>query len=169
MKRCFKWLINCFTRWVSQMEKEEKIGFAIGGIIGIIVTISIFGFIDKVPATTSDYEQMEKQVIAIQQDPELLFKTDCNIYINNEVITVNFENDECKLTAQYDQNFEVLSISKDDNCIFGPFALGISLFMGFMTYCIVAFVITVVIFLLEILWEFIFHKSKVHKSKILKK
>lgn len=169
MKRCFKWLINCFTRWVNKMGKEEKIGFAIGGIIGIIVAISAFVSIDKVPATTFDYEPMEKQVIAIQQNPELLFKTDCNIYIKNKVITVNFENDECKLTSKYDQNFEVLSISKDDNYTFWLFALVLALCTGFVTYFIGAFMMTVVIFLLECLWEFICQKFKVHKSNSKKR
>lgn len=164
MKRCFKCLIDWFTRWVSKMEKDEKIGFAIGGIIGIIVGISVFVVIDKVPATTADYEPMEKQVSLIQQNPDLLFKTDCNIYIKDEVIIVNFENDECKLTARYNQNFEVLSISKEDKCIFWLFALVLALFIGFTTCFVGACGIIVVIFLLEILWEFICPKFKVHKS-----
>lgn len=169
MKRYFKGLINRFTRWVNKMRKEEKIGLAIGGIIGIIVAVSVFVVIDKVPATTDNYEPMEKQVSLIQQNHDLLFKTDCNIYINGEVITVNFENDECKLTAQYNQNFEVLSISKEDNYIFWLFALVLALFMGFATLWAVAFVMMVVIFLFEILWEFICSKFKVHKSNSQKR
>lgn len=79
MRRCFKWLIN----WFTKLGKEDRIGFVIGGIISIILAISIFVAIDKVPATPSDYEPMEKQAMAIQKDPDLLFSTNCNIYINN--------------------------------------------------------------------------------------
>ena len=160
MKRCFNW----FTQLVSEMGKGERIGLAIDGIICIILAISIFASIDKVPATPSDYEPMEKQVMAIQKDPNLLLSTNCNIYINNEVITVKFENDECKLTAQYNKNFEVLSISKYDNYTFWVVALGIALFIGFLVYVIVDLLITIVIFLLEILWEFVCNKFKAHKS-----
>lgn len=160
MKRCFKWLIN----WFTKLRKEEIIGDVIGGIISIILAISIFVIIDKVPATPSDYEPMEKQVMAIQQDPDLLFSTNCNIYIKNEVITVVFKNYECKLTAQYDQNFELLSISKYDNYIFWLFALGIALLMGVFLYCALSFLITIVIIFLEWLWEFVCNKFKVHKS-----
>lgn len=160
MKRCFKWLIN----WFTKLGKEERIGVVIGGIISIILAISIFVTIDKVPATPSDYEPMEKQVMAIQQDPDLLFSTNCNIYINNEVITVDFKNDECKLTAQYDQNFELLSISKYDKYIFWLFALGIALFIGVFLYCGLSMLITIVIICLESLWEFVCNKFKVHKS-----
>lgn len=145
MKRYFKWCINLITQWVNKLEKEEKIGVAIGGMVGIIVAISMFVIIDKVPATTADYEPMEKQVIAIQQDPKLLFKTDCNIDINNQVITVKFENDECKVIAQYDQNFKVLSVSKEDNYTFWLYALIIALAMEVMTYVLAAFVISVLI------------------------
>lgn len=51
MKRCFKWLIN----WFTKLGKEDRIGYVIGGIISIILAISIFVAIDKVPATPSDY------------------------------------------------------------------------------------------------------------------
>ena len=50
---------------------------------------------------------------AIQQNPDLLLKTNCNISITDDVITVIFSNDECKLTVKYDQSFEVLSTSKN--------------------------------------------------------
>lgn len=153
MKKCLKYLINCCTRRGSKMGKEEKIGSAMGGIIGIIVAISVFVVIDKVPATTADYEPMEKQVILIQQNPDLLFNTDGNIYINDGVITVNLANDECKLTAQYDQNFEVLSISKKDNYTFWLSALGVAVVIGFLTYSIVCVVMMIVVCLLEFLWE----------------
>jgi len=169
MKRCFKWLINWFTRWVSKMRKEEKIGFAISGLIAPIVAISLFVSIDKVPATTFDYEQMEKQVIAIQQNHDLLFKTDCNIYINNEVITVNLKNDECQLSVQFNQNFEVLSTSRIDNYICWLFALAIALNVGIVIYCIGFFIVTVIIFLLEILWESIYKKFKGLKTNSKKR
>lgn len=160
MKRCFKWLIN----WFTKLEKEDRIGYVIGGIISIILAISIFATIDKVPATPSDYEPMEKQAMAIQKDPDLLFSTNCNIYINDEVITVDFENYECKLTAQYDKNFELLSISKYDNYTFWLFALGEALSIGVFSYGVLSFMIMIVIICIESLWEFVCNKFKVHKS-----
>lgn len=102
--------------------------------------------------------------MAIQKDPDLLFSTNCNIYINNEVITVDFENYECKLTAQYDKNFELLSISKYDNYIFWLFALGEALFIGVFSYGVLSFFIMIVIICIESLWEFVCNKFKVHKS-----
>lgn len=163
MKRCFKWLINWFTK-LGKKERREVVIDGIIDIISIIIAISIFVAIDKVPATPSDYEPMEKQVMAIQQDPDLLFSTNCNIYINDEVITVDFENYECKLTAQYDKNFELLSISKYDNYTFWLFALGIALFIGVCLDCALFWLITIVIICLESLWEFVCNKFKVHKS-----
>ena len=161
MKRCINW----FTQWVKKMRHEEKIGFALGAIISVVVGVIWFVSIDKVPATANDYKTLENQMAAIQQNPDLLFKTNCNIYINDNVITVNFMNDECSMTVQYDQNFEVLSTSKADNYTFWLYALGEAVFIGFIVYCIGSFLLIVAVYLFEILWEFILSKFKAIKSK----
>ena len=151
MKRCIKWFNNwCYNRAIK-MCKEEIIGISLGAITSLLVCVLLFVSLDKVPATPFDYEQMENQVIAIQQNHDLLFKTNCNIEINNEVITVNFENDECKLIVEFDQNFEILSTSKEDNCWFWLSALGASSLVGILTYFLGSFVWIVLIFLFAFL------------------
>lgn len=140
------------------MEIEERISFGIGTIIGIVVGISCFVYIDKVPATATDYEILEKQMTAIQQNPRLLLKTNCNFSINGDVITVDFKNDECTMTVQYDQNFEILSISKTDNYTFWLFALGFAVLIGVVTWAEASFIIIIVVIFLEILWKQIFKR-----------
>lgn len=39
MKRCIKWLINWFIRWINGLEWQEKVGFCIGGVCGISIVI----------------------------------------------------------------------------------------------------------------------------------
>ena len=124
---------------------------------------------DTVPATPMDYEQLEKQVNAIQQDSDILLKTDCDINIKDEIITVKLENDECKLTAKYDENFKVLSISKEDKCMFWVWALVIVLIILALT-CVYGYIfITLVIYLLEILVAYILLLFKKVKSILFKK
>ena len=149
MKRCFNW----FTQWVKKMGHEEKIGFAIGALVSVVVGITCFVSIDKVPATAIDYETLENQMNAIQQNPDVLFKTNCNIYINDDVITVNFMNDECSMTVQYDQNFEVLSTSKADNYTFWLYALGIAVLAGVCVYGVIFFLLTILVYFFETLWK----------------
>lgn len=161
MKRCFTWVVNWFIQWVRKMEIEERIG----GAIGIVVGIALFMSVDKVPATAIDYEPLEKQMYAIQQNPDLLLKTNCNISITDDVITVTFSNDECKLTVKYDQNFEVLSTSKTDKYMFGLLALGLAVLIGSFVYAVVAFLLTIAVLLNELLWQFIYNKLKSIKSK----
>lgn len=165
MKRCFTWIVNWFTQWVHKMEIEERIGFAIGAIIGIVVGITLFVSIDKTPATAINYEPLEKQMTAIQQNPDLLLKTNCNISISDDVITVSFSNDECKLTVQYNENFGVLSTSKTDNYTFWLWALELAVLIGFFIYVVASLLLTTAVFLLEILWEFICNRLKSIKSK----
>lgn len=165
MKRCFTWVVNWFIQWVRKMGIEERIGFAIGGIIGIVVGIALFVSIDKVPATAIDYEPLEKQMSAIQQNPDLLLKTNCNISITDDVIAVSFSNDECTLMVKYDQNFGVLSTSKTDNYMFWLLALGLAALAGFFVYAVAAILLTIVVFLSEMLWELIYNKLKSIKFK----
>lgn len=164
MKRCIKWLSGCFTDWISQFDWELIGGYVISGLLGIALTIITFVYADKVPATPSDYEQLEEQVKVIQHNPDLLLETDCNININGNIITVEFENDECKIIAKYDKNFEVLSTSKEDKSKFWLFALAIALIHGiFVTYCLGG-PLSYVIHLLNIAAEWIFERVKKFKS-----
>lgn len=145
MKRCFRWLIN----W------QEKVGFALGGLLGIVIGIIILVSIDKVPATPMDYQSLEQQAINVQQNPELLLETNCNINIDDEVITIRFENDECKVYAEYNKNFEMLSYSKEDNYIFWVWAFLFALLCGILTYAVGGVILTVLIYLLCIFIEWI--------------
>ena len=89
MKRCFKWLINWFTK-LGKEERREVVIDGIIGIISIIIAISIFVAIDKVPATPSDYEPMEKQAMAIQKDPDLPMP--CTVFPDFQCIQTVLQN-----------------------------------------------------------------------------
>lgn len=164
MKRCIKWLIDWFADWIGQFDWEQIVGFAISGLVGIALAIIMFVYTDKVPATPSDYEQLEDQVNVIQQNPDLLLETDCNININGEIITVEFENDGCKMTAKYDKDFEVLSTSKKDKSMFWLWTLVLGLIVGGAEIYFVGWLLTLVIIFLEIAVEWIFERVKI-KSK----
>lgn len=157
MKRCFKGLFDWLTEWIGRFDWDQIVGFA----IGIALTIVLFVYMDKDPATPSDYEQLENQVNVIQQNPDLLLEADCNININGEITTVELENDECKMTAKYNKDFEVLSISKEDKSIFWLLALAISLFFGVAIFSI----FQLVIIFLKIVVILIFERVKKLKAE----
>ena len=108
----------------------------------------------------ADYEPLEKQELLIQQNPELLLKTNCNINVNNDIITVTLENSECEINVQYNQNFEVLSTSKKDKCMSWILAFVISAVTAFWIYVISFWVIySIIIFM-----EFLYNKIKLCKA-----
>ena len=146
MKRCFRWLINWFTQWVGKMSWQEKVSFALGGLLGIVVGIIVFVSIDKVPATPMDYQPLELQAIYVQQNPKLLLETNCNININDEVIAIRFENDQCKVYAKYNKDFELLSYSKEDNYTFWVWAFCLALLIGICVYVLGAFILIILIY-----------------------
>jgi len=150
MKRCIKCFIILFADWIKQLYWEQVVGFAISGLLGIALTINLFITTDTVPATSSDYVQLEKLTNVIQQNIDLLLEPDRNI--DSEIITVTFENDECKVITEYDKNFEVLSTSKKDKSMFWLLALVFSLIVGGLVVWFFGFVFTLVI--LELKFKF---------------
>lgn len=168
MKRC-KLLIDWFADWIGQFDWEQIVGFTISGLLGIALAIMIFVYTDKVPAISSDYKQLEDQVNSIQQNPELLMEIDCNININGEIVTVEIENDECKMTAKYDKDLEVVSTSKEDKSMFWLWALVLGLSVGGVEIYFVGAILTVGIFLLEIVVAWIFERVKKINAKFQNK
>lgn len=153
MKRCFKWLVNWFTQWARKMTWQEKVGFILGALLSIIIGIILFLSIDKEPATSEDYLFLEQQAINVQRNPELLLETNCNININDEIITVCFENHECKINAKYNKSFEMFSYSKEDNYMFWGWAFCIAFLIGIFAYCTAALILTMLIYMLEWGWK----------------
>jgi len=166
MKRFFKSFINSFSSWWKPLKKYEKVAHTIGLVIGICSFLLFFIAADKVPATASDYEPFEKQAIAAQENPEILLKKDCNISVNGDIITVVFSNDECKVTAEYNQNFELLSISKENSeyYMFWLLAFIFALALGFCIGGISAILIVFITSLLLDLFDYIRNKRKTIKS-----
>lgn len=131
--------------------------------LGIALGITLFISFDKVPATPLDYEPIEEKMIAIQQSLESL---ECDNNTNEEVITVTIENNQCKIIANYDQNFKLLSTSKKDNSIHWIGALVDSVLIGFFSYGFASIILTIAIFIIEGLLEWIGNLFKASKSKI---
>ena len=90
MKRCIKWVISWIAERINEKDWEEIVGFVIAGLLGIVLGIMFYTIIDIVPANPMDYDQLEEQVNSIQQNPDLLLKTDYDINIKDEIITVEF-------------------------------------------------------------------------------
>ena len=168
MKRCIKWIISRIANWIDENSREELAGFVIAGLLGIVLGIMFYITTDRVPATPMDYDQLEEQVNSIHQNPDLLLKTDCEINIKDEIITVKFENDECKITVKYDKNFEVLSTSKEDKSIFWVWSLVIALIIVVFVWYFGFVVVTLIILLLELCVSLIYNGLKKIKIALKK-
>lgn len=151
MKRCLKKVLNWFDQMKNSVIFTKKFMYIVCFVVAIGLAMYTFLVIDKVPATAADYESLEKRVILIQQNPEMLFKEDCVCQISDGVIEVKLENIECKLIVLYNQDFEILSISKIDNYTYWALALIVAFFMGSMGCAVVPLVWFLVIILLIIL------------------
>lgn len=118
MKRYVKNLINWFTDYFVQFEWKEIVGFVIALMLGCAWFMAYLKVSDTTPATPDDYKPLKNQAKAVAQNPKLLREIDCDINIESGIITVKFENDECKVFAKYDKNFALLSTSEKDKSEF---------------------------------------------------
>ena len=150
--------------WFKSQPRQMLGIFILLTVAGVILWIASFKDIDTIPATTMDYQPLEEQAIAIQQNPQLLFKTNCEVEIDSDLITVTLENKNCKLITKYNKNFEIISSSKKDKSM----ALLLSFVVAFMEL----YGICIVIAILLSIYLFVFYlyssRSKSSK-KIFKK
>lgn len=148
MKRCK--LIERITKW----EWEQIVGFAISVVIGISVAIMILAYTDNVPASQSNYQQLEKQAEVIDRELyDFILQTDCDVAIkyNGRIITVELENNECKLIRKYDKeaDLRIISTTKKDKSEFWLATFcGAVLICGFEIY-FVGWILTLVICLIN--------------------
>lgn len=134
MKKCIRYLINRFV------NKKNKINCTIGLMLSIIASVLVYIHIDKVPASPLYYMPTGNLTIAINKNPNLLFEMDCNIIVNSQILTITFENHQCKTIVKYNKNFEILSVSKEDkystwySALFTAFPIGY--FMYYIGYLV---------------------------------
>ena len=157
MKRYFKKIKNRFYQWFVKLKWQEKTGFILGGILGILSFVTMLAIIDIIPATPEDYKTLEEIALEVQTTPGLLLDTNCSISIEDDAITVVFENKECKVNAKYTKNFELLSILRSDNSTFWLGGIFLAIMAGICVYAFGTFAITVLIsavcFLISLCYE----------------
>lgn len=106
--------------------------FIIFLMLGVGIWILCFRTIDTAPATEADFKPLQDQRIAFEKDHNTLFNSDCIVKIEDGVISVTFENDECLLTATYNEAFENISIIRSDKAKSWPFVI-----FAFLGTCVV--------------------------------
>lgn len=149
--------------WFKSQPRPMWGIFILLTVAGVILWIASFKDIDTIPATTMDYQPLEEQTIAIQQNPQLLFKTNCEVEIDSDFITVTLENKNCKLITKYNKNFEIVSSSKKDKSMFWLLAL----LLSFVVACLELYGICIVIAALLSIYLFVFYlySSRSNSSK----
>ncbi len=163
MKRLFKSIID----WVSNMEWEEKVAGCISVLLGIFVVVILFTTADIVPATSSDYEILYGYSEELHNSPEtlteMLFDGKCSVTgaDDEEVIIIEFENDECKLYVKYNRDFEIISSSEVDKYIHWSFVLIFSILCFIVVWFIAYLILLILIVAMEYLIDYI-------KDKLLK-
>ena len=109
------------------------------------MNIALFAESDITPATPDDYKPLEYQAMAVAQNPKLLREIDCDINIKSGIITVKFENDECKVFSKYDKNFALLLTFKEDKSESWLKVLGEALFWSAYVFFVGGFIFSLLL------------------------
>ena len=164
MKRCIK----CLIGWIIlRFEWKQIVGFGVAGLLGIAIAILYVASIDKVPATPSDYEQLESEMNIIQQNLDLL-EIEHSIDPRSGSITIIIENAECKLITQYNKNFEVLSTSREDKYMSWGVVLLCALIIVFLITYMGGYTLELILMVLEPVADCILKRIKKAKAKFQK-
>lgn len=159
MKRFFERLGNSFVKWRKGLTKVELILYGLGIIIGIVIGIIILVKLDTVPATANDYEPLMEQASAIEGNRDLLLRTDGNFNVKDEVITIIFENSECKLSVKYDQDIKILSTTKYDKSYSLSAIIIVAIISGFFGGAVGIVILGLIFCAIIYLWEEVICKA----------
>lgn len=169
MKRFIKEVNSRICMFEGETCRQQKLGFAIAGVVAIILAILFFTSLDKVPATSEDYKELINKVEAIQEDPALLLKTKGSIIVKNENdITVRLENDDCAIIARYNNKFEIVETRKVDKSIHWLWIILPTLILLVAVWYLGYAMFTSIVLILELLCILIYEGVKRIKA-ILKK
>lgn len=96
---------------------EKIVVFIISGIVAIIVSVFLFNNLDRIPATSEDFEELHEQIKMIQDNPEEILNHNGKITVSDDKITYEIENKECKMIGEYTRDYKLLQTTKVDNAI----------------------------------------------------
>ena len=131
-------------------------------LLGIIAGLIFLVNLDTIPADEADYKDLEEKALAIQQDPNLMFEMECEGKINNKEVEVKLQNSECYVVTQYNENFDIVSMTRHDKST--HIVLAIVLTLIFMVVATaIAFAIVIV---LMFIWVFILFLYDLIREKL---
>lgn len=177
MKRHVKKLINNCILAMRELKVDicefydavgwrMVVGTLIAGILVICMATDVVKDMDLIPATVSDYEPLERQAHTIEQNPDLLWKMNCNIEVQENRTIVELRNDKCELIAEYDHNFKLQSTKEQqDNYRLWYVVIPIGLVSGGICWFVCSFIITAIICLGDDLLRNTYEKIVGKKSK----
>lgn len=119
MKRFFRRLVTRF----SKLTIEDKIAYIAALMVAVATLFSFFSTTDMIAATTLDYRELHQKIDEINQNPEAIFNHECKVTVSSRNIIVYLENEECKVTATFNKNIDLISIDQEDKAYSWIYAL----------------------------------------------
>ena len=102
----------------------------IGLLIAVVVSVLFYIRKDTEPATPEDYESLVNRVLLIQDDPTKMLQEDGNIIMSGDEILLILENNECKIRASFNRNFQLQTMEKKDKAFPVTIVLVVSILLG---------------------------------------
>ena len=124
---------NFKERIKSKLKWYNILAYLLSAILGILFMIIVFTAIDIQPATYSDFKELEQQAMGINELSDLI-NINSKAYISDDIVTVEFPNEECSITVEYTKDFKILSVDKFDKSHHILFALLMSFACFFVIF-----------------------------------
>jgi len=146
---------TAFDRMNKSKTPEKIISIILAIIFAFVMAATAYIATDITPATFDDYVPLNEKLVSVQEEPTSLLKGDGVITISNGVINYTVENNECKMTGTYDQDYKLIQKSQKDksmnNLVANLAAFTIFIIIAVLSYVTLYFAIFVVLIIANII------------------
>ena len=128
---------------------EGMIILIVSIISAIVVGIICFTKVDRVPATSEDFDELHEQLLIVQNNPSEFLKHKGNITIYDDQIVYEIENRKCEMKGIYTLDYHLIDYSQKDKTASLFLAIIICIGVGIVILFISHLVLFVIIFIGE--------------------
>jgi len=137
-------------RLIDKRNSPERIIIlTISIIVAIAVGVFVFIKLDRTPAIPEDYEELHRQLLMVENNPEEFMKHKGQISIYDDEIIYEIENKECEMKGRYTLDYQLIDYTPKDKAASWFWTIFCVVGMGIIFWFISAIVIWFIIFVVE--------------------
>ncbi len=144
----------------------EWVGMVIFSIlVAIAAAVLVIVSSDLTPATPKDYNELYSRLLSVEGNKEDFFNGTGTIRILEDKIIYEIENDECKMTGDFNKDLELINYSQSDKKVSLALLIIVTIFIAVFAFYLALLVSFGVVFGIELIICIIIKIINNHRKK----